>query len=76
MTHQIRQAWIFKSCRANERETMSTYKLYYFNARGGAEPIRIIFAQAGVKYEDVRFEREQWVQEYKPSKMRLLNWFI
>ena len=53
---------------------MSTYKLYYFNSRGRAEPIRIIFAQAGVKYEDVRFEREQWAQEYKQSKMRLLLW--
>ena len=53
---------------------MSTYKLYYFNSRGSAEPIRIIFAQAGVKYEDIRFEREQWVQEYKQSKMRLLLW--
>ena len=30
------------------RETMSTYKLFYFNARGSAEPIRIIFAQAGI----------------------------
>ena len=56
---------------------MSTYKLYYFNTRGSAEPIRIMFAQAGVKYEDVRFEREQWAQEYKQSKMRLLlGWII
>ena len=51
---------------------MSTYKLYYFNSRGGGEPIRIIFAQAGVKYEDIRFEREQWVKEYKESKLSLL----
>ena len=48
---------------------MSTYKLHYFNARGGAEAIRIIFAQAGVKYEDVRFEGEQWAKEYKPGKI-------
>jgi len=47
---------------------MSTYKLYYFNARGGGEPSRIIFAQAGVKYEDIRFEDEQWPKEYKESK--------
>ena len=51
---------------------MSTYKLYYFNARGYAEPSRIIFAQAGVKYEDVRFEGEQWVKEYKQSKMSII----
>jgi glutathione S-transferase len=39
---------------------MSTYKLYYFNLRGRAEISRLIFAAAGQKYEDVRFEREQW----------------
>ena len=54
---------------------MSTYKLYYFNVRGTAEPIRIIFAQAGVKYDDVRFELgEQWAKEYKQSKMTLSSW--
>ena len=52
---------------------MSTYKLYYFNFRGGGETIRIIFAQAGVKYEDIRFsEGEQWAKEYKEGKMRLV----
>ena len=47
---------------------MSSYKLYYFNLRGSAESSRIIFAQAGVKYEDVRFENEQWDKKYKESK--------
>ena len=52
---------------------MSTaYKLYYFNARGAAEPIRIIFAQAGVEYQDFRMESEQWAKEYKESKMTLI----
>ena len=51
---------------------MSTYKLYYFNARGGAESSRIIFAQADVKYEDIRFEDEQWPKEYKESETRLV----
>ncbi|CAL8089279.1 unnamed protein product [Orchesella dallaii] len=37
-----------------------TYKLTYFNLRALAEPIRLIFAYAGVEYEDVRIEREQW----------------
>ena len=46
---------------------MASYKLYYWNAKGGAESIRIIFAQAGVKYEDVRFEGEDWVKQYKPG---------
>ncbi|CAF3352954.1 unnamed protein product [Rotaria socialis] len=39
---------------------MSTYKLYYFNGRGRAEISRLIFAVAGQKYEDIRYEGEQW----------------
>ena len=39
---------------------MSTYKLIYFNGRGRAEVSRLIFVAAGQKYEDARFEREQW----------------
>ena len=34
------------------------YKLIYFNMKGRAE--LIIFAQAGVKYEDERIISEQW----------------
>ena len=45
---------------------MPTYKLTYFNARGAAETARYIFAQAGVKYEDVRVEGEEW-PKLKPS---------
>ena len=44
---------------------MPSYKLYYFNAKGAGEPIRLIFAQAGVKYEDFRFEGEDWGKKYK-----------
>jgi glutathione S-transferase len=39
---------------------MSTYKLYYFNGRGRAEVSRLIFAAAGQKFEDIRFEQNQW----------------
>jgi glutathione S-transferase len=39
---------------------MSTYKLYYFNARGRAEISRLIFAAAGENFEDIRYERDQW----------------
>lgn len=39
---------------------MPTYKLHYFNGRGRAEVSRLIFAATGQKYEDNRFEREQW----------------
>ena len=51
---------------------MAAYKLYYFNVRGSAESSRIIFAQANVKYEDIRFEAEQWPKEYKESKTGLV----
>jgi len=48
------------------------YKLTYFNARGLGEPIRLIFAQAGVPYEDVRVERSEWPQ-LKPSQSYILT---
>ena len=44
----------------------STYKLTYFNIRGGVETSRFVFAQAGVKYEDKRVEGEEW-QKLKPT---------
>eukprot|EP00058_Branchiostoma_floridae_P024899 XP_002610389.1 hypothetical protein BRAFLDRAFT_277735 [Branchiostoma floridae] len=37
------------------------YKFTYFNARGRGELVRLIFAAAGVEYEDVRFDWEQWL---------------
>ncbi|KAI8502411.1 hypothetical protein Bbelb_199990 [Branchiostoma belcheri] len=39
---------------------MPSYKLTYFNGRGRAETIRLLFAAGGIKYEDVRIEGEQW----------------
>lgn len=39
---------------------MPSYKLKYFNAKGRAEVVRLIFAQAGVKYEDVRIDLADW----------------
>lgn len=39
---------------------MPSYKLTYFSGRGFAEPTRMIFAQAGVEFEDVRMTRETW----------------
>jgi len=42
---------------------MSSYKLYYFNARGVAEPIRLMLAYANVNFEDVRFARgPEWLK--------------
>jgi len=42
-----------------------TYKLTYFNIRGVAEPIRMMFAVAGVPYEDVRVKQEDWPEMKK-----------
>ena len=43
-------------------------KLTYFNARGRAELARLVLAQAGAEFEDVRLEREEWLN-VKPSKI-------
>lgn len=45
---------------------MRSYKLYYFNSRGRAEIARWLFAQADVKYEDVRLDKEAWMKK-KPE---------
>ncbi|CAL8068830.1 unnamed protein product [Calicophoron daubneyi] len=40
--------------------TEPKYKLVYFNARGRAEPIRLVFAMLGIQFEDHRIERQEW----------------
>ena len=47
---------------------MAQYKLTYFNVRGRAEAIRLLFAAAGVKYEDCRIGKEEF-QQLKSSKV-------
>lgn len=54
---------------------MTTYKLTYFPARARAELIRLIFAQAGVEYENVRlpyypYGSEEWAAK-KESELFL-----
>ena len=39
---------------------MPDYKLTYFNVKGVSEPIRYLFAFAGVDFEDDRIEKENW----------------
>jgi len=47
---------------------MPVYKLHYFNMRGRAETIRLIFAAAGQKYEDCRIEMKDWPNRKKDFK--------
>jgi len=47
---------------------MPVYKLTYFDARGIAEPIRLVFAAAGVEYEDIRVHHEKWAAEKASGK--------
>jgi len=46
---------------------MPSYKLTYFNGRGRAEIVRLVFAAAGVPYEDVRIERGDWPGDHKAA---------
>ncbi len=39
---------------------MDIYKLTYFNLRGVAEPIRLIFKYANVALEDVQIDCKKW----------------
>ena len=50
---------------------MPAYKLTYFDIRGLAETARQILTYAGVKFEDVRLNDQQWA-EMKPSMCWLL----
>jgi len=45
---------------------MPQYKLTYFNMMGRAEPVRLIFAQAGQEYEDNRVTGDAWAA-FKPT---------
>jgi len=47
--------------------TMTNYKLTYFDLRGRGEIIRLVFAAAGVQYEDYRIKSE-WA-ELKARKL-------
>jgi glutathione S-transferase len=38
------------------------YSLHYFNGRGRAEAIRLIFVQAGQKFEDIRHSSDEWAK--------------
>jgi len=40
-------------------------KLLYFNARGRGEIPRLICAEAGIKYEDARYDFKTWSEQHK-----------
>lgn len=47
---------------------MTEYRLLYFPIKGRAEPIRLIFAYAGVNFEDVRWDMQnEWPQHKNGS---------
>lgn len=44
---------------------MPSYKLFYFDMQGRAEPIRLALNHAGVPFEDVRMQHEGWKEKVK-----------
>ncbi|GMS97390.1 hypothetical protein PENTCL1PPCAC_19565, partial [Pristionchus entomophagus] len=48
------------------------YKLFYFDIKGRAEPIRLIFEFFRVKFEDVRVKFEDWPALKKKAPMQFL----
>ena len=55
---------------------MPSFKLVYFPARARAEIIRLLFAQAGVEYEDVRLEFPAFQKDYKHGRLSLFLYFM
>ena len=47
---------------------MPSYKLIYFDARGRAEPTRMLFALKGQDFDDHRFAYEEWPTLKKDKK--------
>ena len=55
---------------------MPNYTLYYFNGRGRAEILRMMFAAAGIQYNDKRFEFNEWDKYRNGKKFSVLYfWF-
>ena len=59
-------------CRFSKMAKNSNYKLTYFPIRGIAEPIRLIFAYAGVNYEDIRIPFEEWPTKKSTTPFRTM----
>ena len=52
---------------------MPAYTLYYFNGRGRAEILRMIFNVAGAQFTDKRFEFNEW-DKIRNGKYILFSW--
>ncbi len=56
------------------------YELHYFDAKYRGEFLRLIMAQAGIKFEDKRYTREEWAKikqsKIKSSIFRINFWLI
>lgn len=46
---------------------MSTIKLTYFPLKALAEPIRFLLSYGGLEFEDIRIERDQWLEIKKDA---------
>ena len=55
---------------------MPNYTLYYFNGRGRAEILRMMFATAGVQYNDKRFEFNEWDKYRNGKKSSVLHFWL
>ncbi len=49
------------------------YKLTYFDARGRAEPIRIILSAANVNFEDNRISKESYWPSLKKCELMSIS---
>jgi hypothetical protein len=57
----------------------TVYSLHYLNGRGRGEAIRLIFAQAGQKLEDLRHSNNEWAKlksQMPLGQMPVLGKFI
>ena len=50
---------------------MTNYKVHYFDGKGVAEGIRMLFGYVNVKFEDILFKMEEFTPELKESKKSL-----
>lgn len=56
---------------ATERQTsIGTFKLYYFDFPGKAEPIRAALTYSGLQFEDIRLSREEFVAMKKAGTFK------